>query len=166
MATQFVEYENIIPLLAPQDIASTITRSLWMDLAGAHRAAFLVVFGNVNSASADTEIVTVESVSAPTGTEAAVAFNYRLSGALGANTWGAITAATTSGVTIDPASDDNKLLWIDIDPAEINAAGNRYVRVALTDNTDMAACLVAVLGFVSPRYKQIAMVSATAAATA
>ena len=41
----FVGYENIIPLLAPQDITSTVTPSGYMNLRGAHKAAFLVVLG-------------------------------------------------------------------------------------------------------------------------
>lgn len=163
----FVQYDNIIPLLAPADISTNTTASAYMDLKAAHQAAFLVVFGAVTSATTtDREVVTVEAVSTPTGSETAITFNYRLSGAVGANTWGAITAATTSGVSIDPASDDDKLLWIEIDVDALAASGYRYVRVKLTDNPDMTACLVAVLGIISPRYKQTTMVSATAAASA
>lgn len=162
----FVQYDNIIPLLAPADIASTITASAYMSLKTAHRAAFLLIFGAVTSASADTEVVTVEAATAEGGAEAAIAFNYRLSGALGANTWGAITAATTSGVAIDPASDDNKLLWIEIDPQALAANGYTVVRVRLTDTDDMGACLVAVLGIIDPRYKQTTHTPATASASA
>ncbi len=164
----YVQYDNIIPLLAPADIATTITASNYMDLKTAQAAAFLVIFGAVTSATADTEVVTVESASVETAAEATNAFNYRLSGALGANTWGAITASGATGVEVTPSTDSNKLLWIEIDPAAIQAAnaGHRFVRVKLTDNTDMAACLVAVLGLIRPRYKQTTMVSATAAASA
>jgi hypothetical protein len=168
MASAFVEYENIIPLLAPQDIASTMTASSYMDLKTAQRAAFLVIFGAVTSASSDVEAVTVESASVETAAEVAIAYNYRLSGALGTNTWGAITAVGATGVAIDPANDDNKMLWIEIDPAAVQAAneGHRFVRVKLTDDTDMGACLVTVIGLIQPRYKQTTMVSATAAASA
>lgn len=164
----YAQYENIIPLLAPVDIASTITASGYMDLKTANRASFLVAFGLVTSASADVEVLTVEAASAEGGAEAAIAFNYRKSGAVGANTWGAITAATSAGINIDPSTDDNVMIWIDIDPAAVYAAKKnaRYVRVKLTDNTDMTACLVSVIGFIDPIYKQATMISATASASA
>lgn len=163
----FVEYDNLIPLLAPADIASTATSSNYMDLKYAHRAAFLVVFGAVTSATTtDREVVTVEAVSDPSGAEAAIAFKYRLSGAVGANTWGAITASLSTGLGIDPANDDNKLLWIEVDVDALAADGYRYVRITLTDTPDMTACLVAVIGFIQPRYKQTTHKSATASASA
>lgn len=165
----FVQYENIVPLLAPADIASTVTASNYMDLKTANHAAFLVVLGAVTSATAtDAEVVTVEAATAEGGAEAAIAFNYRLSGALGDNTWGAITAAASTGLALDPAADDNKLLWIEIDPAAVHAAkaDAHYVRVKLTDTPDMTACLVAVLGIIDPVYKQTTLVSATASASA
>lgn len=164
----YAQYENIIPLLAPVDIASTITASGYMDLKTANRASFLVAFGLVTCASADVEVLTVEAASAEGGAEAAIAFNYRKSGAVGANTWGAITAATSAGINIDPSTDDNVMIWIDIDPAAVYAAKKnaRYVRVKLTDNTDMTACLVSVIGFIDPIYKQATMISATASASA
>lgn len=165
----YAQYENIIPLLAPADIASAITASGYMDLKTANRASFLVVFGAITSATAtDREVVTVEAATAEGGTEVAIAFNYRKSGAVGANTWGAIMAATSAGVELDPDADDNVMLWIEIDPAAVYAAKKnaRYVRVKLTDNPDMTACLVSVIGFIDPIYKQATMISATASASA
>lgn len=163
----FVSYDNIVPLLAPVDIASTITATPYIDLKTAHKAAFLIFFGLITSATAtDVEVVTVEAATDPAGTEAAIAFNYRLSGAVGANTWGAITAATTSGVNMDPASHDNVAMWIEIDPDVLAANDYRYVRVKLTDNPDMTACLVGVFGLIQPRYKQTTFTSATASASA
>ena len=168
MSNPFVEYDNIVPLLAPQDITTAITASAYMDLKYAHRAAFLVVFGNVHgSTSTDREVVTVQGATDPAGTEAAIAFNYRLSGALGDNTWGAITAGEAAvGVSINPGADDNKLLWIQIDPDALAASDYRYVRVLLTDTPDMDNCLVAVLGLTEPRYKQTTHKSVTASASA
>jgi hypothetical protein len=164
----FVEYDNIVPLLAPQDITTMATASSYMDLKYAHRAAFLVVFGNVHgSTSGDREVVTVQGATDPAGIEAAIAFNYRLSGALGTNIWGAITAAAAAdGVSIVPSTDDNKLLWIQIDPDALAANDYRYVRVLLTDTPDMDNCLVAVLGLTEPRYKQTTFKSVTASASA
>jgi hypothetical protein len=161
----FVGYDNFIPLLAPADITTTATRSSYMDLKGANRAAFLVCFGAITGTTTDTEVVTVEAASAVDAAEAAVAFSYRLSGAVGTNTWGAITAATTAGVALT-VSDDDKLLWIEINPDAMAASKYRYVRVLLTDTPDMANCVVAVMGVLDASYKQTTFVSATASASA
>ena len=86
----FVGYDNIIPLLAPQDIGGTVTASSYMDLKYVQRGAFLVAFGAITSATAtDTEVVTLEAATAPGGTEVAMSFRYRVSGALGAKMSGA-----------------------------------------------------------------------------
>src|SRR3990167_10104735 len=113
----FVAYDNIIPLLEPKDITTTITASSYMDLKYAHKAAFLVVFGAITSATLlDVEEITVEGATAPGGTEAAIAFSYRLSGALGANTWGAITSVGATGFALAASVDDNKVVFIEVDP--------------------------------------------------
>lgn len=162
----FVQYENIIMLLEPKDIASTITASAYMNLKGAHKAAFLVVFGAITSdTGTDAYVVTVEGATAEGGTEAAIAFDYRLSGALGTNTWGAVTSATTTGVSMDNDDNDNMMLWIEIDPCALAASDYNYVRVKITDSADMAAGLVTVLGILQPRYKMTTMVSTTASAS-
>jgi len=162
----FTQYMNIIPLLEPKDISTNITASAYMDLKGANRAAFLVSFGAITSATAgDTEDITVEAATSDAGaTEAQIDFRYRKSGALGANTWGAITSASVLQLTA--SADDNVLVWIEIDPDELAANDYGYVRVKLTDNPDMTACLVSVIGLTSPKYRMTTMVSATASASA
>jgi hypothetical protein len=161
----FVGYDNIIPLLAPVDLAGTATRSLYMDLKGANRAAFLLSFGAITGTTTDTMVVTVEAASAEGGTEAAIVFNYRLSGAVGANTWGAITAAAVAGVALT-VSDDDKLLWIEINPDALAVSKYRYARVLLTNTPDMANCLVGVMGILDASYKQTTFGTATASASA
>lgn len=163
MASQFGQYENIVPILVPQDIAGTATATPFLDLKTAHNASFVVYFGALTTTTASDNIaVTMEvSTAASSGSEAAVAFSYRLSGATGANSWGAITAATTAGVTI-ASTDDNKALLVNVDPAAMAAAlaDGRFVRLVLTP-TGMAATLVSVMAFVEPRYKMTSMVSTT-----
>lgn len=161
----YAQYENVIPLLEPKDIASTATASAYMDLKGANRAAFLVMFGAITSATAgDVEDVTVEAATAEGGTEAQVDFKYRKSGALGANTWGTITSASV--VSMAASVDDNKWLWIEVDPSAMAASDYRYVRVKCTDNPDMTACLVGIVGFIEPKYRMTTMVTATGSASA
>jgi len=160
----YVGYSNVIPLLEPKDIASTVTASSYMSLKNAQRAAFLVSFGAITSATpGNTEDITVEAATAEGGAEAAIDFYYRLSGALGANTWGAITSASV--LAMDNAV-DNVLVWLEFDVDALAANDYNVVRVKLTDNDDMTACLVSVLGFIDPRYKMTTFVSATASASA
>lgn len=166
----YVGYTNMIYLLTVADITSNDTVSSYMDIKYAQEAAFLVPIGNINSGTAgDTETITVECATDPAGTEVATSFNYRISGAVGANTWGAKTAATSTGFTI-AITDDNKLIWIELDPAAIQADKEdaRYVRVKIapTTSAQMANCVTGVIGCQSPRYKQTTWKSATAAASA
>lgn len=167
MFNNFVGYENMVMLLAPQDITSTVTPSGYMNLKGAHKAAFLVLFGNIASTTAgDTMVITCTGATTDNGgTEAAVGFSYRLSGALGANTWGAITAVTTTGLSI-ATTDDNKMVWIELDPSDLAAGDYNYVKLLFTDTTDMDNCLVSVVGVVQPRYKMTTFQSVTASASA
>lgn len=162
----YVAYDNIIPLLAPADVTNSTTVSGYMDLKAANYAGFLVITGNIHSGSAsDTEVITVEAATDPAGTEAAIAFKYRLSGAVGANTWGAVTAATTAGMSLG-ITDDSKLVHIEIDPDALAASDYRYARVKATATDDMANFVFGVLGLVSPMYRMTTFVSVTASASA
>lgn len=169
MFNTYVGYTNIMPLLAPVDMASTAKTTVYMDLKYANEAAFLVSFGAITSTTTtDTIVITVEAATAPTGTEVAIPFSYRKSGeAASANTWGAKTAATTTGVSV-AVTEDGILVWIEIDPAAVLAEleDARYVRVVLTDTPDMEAALVSVIGLMDARFKQTTYLSATAAASA
>lgn len=88
-----------------------------------------------------TTALTVEECTAIDGTGAtAIAFNYRVSTDAGA-TFGALTAATSSGVT--PAAGANKIVLIELDARELSA-DSPFVRVQTTEGTDGAvdaACL-------------------------
>lgn len=163
-----VNYDNLILLLEPKDITNAETPSSYMKLNYAQEAGFLIVFGAITSATtADNITITVETASVETGTEVAMSFSYRISGALGTNTWGAKTAATSAGFAILNAV-DNVMVWIDIDPAAMQADNTNalYARVFLSSPADMTACLVSVIGFTRPRYKQNTHKSATGAASA
>lgn len=167
MFNSFVGYSNMIPLLAPQDIAGTATASSYMDVKYANKAAFLISIGALTTATAADHVdVTVEAASAPTAAEAAVSFSYRLSGALGTNTWGAVTAATSTGFAI-ASTDDNKLVWIELDlgATYFDIDEMHYLRVVLTPD-GMTATLVGIIGVLESRYRQTTHLSATGAASA
>lgn len=164
MANPFVMYDNIVPIVSPQDITGTATSAPYMDLKNAQAAGFLICVGNVDGTSTDTEVITVQAATAEGGTEAAIPFRYRQATALGANVWGAVTTCASTGLAY-AVGDDNKWLWIEIEPAELAADDYRYVRVVLTDTPDMANFLVAVVGFIQARYKQTTMLTATGSAS-
>ena len=163
---QLVGYDNIIPLVAPADKTSNDTATPYMDLKGVNRAAFLVIFGNIDSGSTDTLTITVEGATDPAGTEAAVAFTYRQSGAVGANTWGAVTAGATTGFTV-ALTDDNKMYWIEVNPDAMAASDYRYIRLSVdpTVASQMANNLLAVVGLLDTKYKMTTFISATASAS-
>jgi len=167
MANPFVAYDNIVPVLVPQDIASTATTCPYVDLRNAQKASFLVMFGAITSTTTtDAYVITVEAATAEGGSEAAIPFRYRLAGAVGANTWGAVTTCASTGLSMTAAAGDNKWVWIEVDPDELAADDYRYARVVLTDTPDMEAGLVAVAAILEARYKQTTHISATASASA
>lgn len=144
------EKVHLIPLISPVDIVATDVTTDEVDVGECQWFQFVIPFGTITN---DTCTVTVEKCTDTSGTSnTAIAFNYRLSAAVGTDTMGAITAATTSGVAIG-ASDDDKILIIDIDPAAV-ASGGPYVRAVLTTGGGMSACEVAVIGLAWPRYPQ------------
>ena len=167
MANPFVGYDNIIPLLAPQDIVDTETETPYMDLRNAQKASFLIMFGAITSTTTTDEIVvTVEAATAEGGTEAAIEFRYRISAAVGANTWGAVTTVASTGVGLGADDSDNMSLFIEIDPDALAANDYRFVRVWLKQSVALEACLVGVFGIIEARYKQTTHISATASASA
>ena len=158
------EYTNFIPLLAPVDIASTVTASSYMSLKTAHRAAFLVYVGLLTSATTtNTEDITVEAATVEGGTEVQIDFKYRLGSAVGANTWGAITSASVLALASD--TQDGVMVWIEVDVDKCAASDYTVARIKFTDNDDMTAALVSVVGMISPRYKLGTYKSATASAS-
>jgi hypothetical protein len=164
MANQFSEYLNIVPLVSPFDAVATEVASPFVNLATVNNGRFFIFFGTLTGASA-ADMVTVTMQAATTSattTLTAVAFNYRLSGAVGANTMGAVTAASATGLEI-ATTDDDKILEISIDPAAIQAAVTdaTHVCVVITQAASFAASEVAVWAELDARYKGATMVSAS-----
>jgi hypothetical protein len=165
--SRFVFGENVVPLKAPVDSAGTAYATPYVDLKNALHATFFAYFGNIAAASADQSvIITMEAstAAASNATEVAIAFKYRLSGATGANSWGAITAAPSTGVAI-PTDGDGKLIAIDIDPAALEAAHGqrdvRFVRMVVGIDAGGTATLNAVWAELDPAYPQVTHLSAT-----
>ncbi len=169
MAAHLGMYENIVPLVAPIDAATTTpVQTPYLDIASANRAAFLIYFGVVTSTTAtDTMTITVEASTASTSNagEEAIAFNYRVSAAVATgNDWGAVTAATSDGVSLGASTVfDGFAMQIDVDPQYVveKKPDARWVRVVMTESAAYSVLLYTVIGFIAPRYKQTTMVKAT-----
>jgi len=168
MANQFIGYDNFVPLLAPVDIAGTSNTGAYMDLRNAQKASFLIMFGAITSTTTTDEIViTIQAATAEGGTEAAIDFRYRKSGAVGANTWGAVTTvAAATGLGMGADDSDSMFVWVEVDPDALAASDYRFARVVLTVSGGMEATLVGVMGIIEARYKQTTHISATASASA
>lgn len=141
---------QLVPLMSPVDLGSTDTGSAFVNVKNAQWISFIIPFGTITG---DTCTVTVEeSSAASSGSEVAIPFMYRLSSALGTDTWGDPTSATSAGLAVS-ADEDDKLMLIEIDPATLDD-GYDYLRVWLNLGASASACEVAVLAALEPRYKQ------------
>jgi hypothetical protein len=167
---QFLEKFNFIPVLKTQAYTSdaTVIQTEYSKLDNAHWITYLVPLGDFGTTAAtDTLTFTVEcsTAAASNATEAKVPFRYRLSGKVGANTWGAITAAAASvGVAIGTTDNSSCVLAIEVDPAEAYAAQGqldaKFVRLVITASTNGSG-LVAAQAVIAPRYPGNTHTSAT-----
>jgi hypothetical protein len=149
---------SIVPLVSPVDIVAVETVSPFVKLSNSLRCQFNVFFGTITGDSVD---ITVECCTAnsTTGvTNITVPFTYRKSGAVGDDTYGAVTTADSGGFAVS-ASDDDKIVLIDYDPA--SNPEYAYARVVLTPGSSCSAVEVAVQAFLEPRYAQFNIPSST-----
>lgn len=163
-ANTLAEYVNIVPQIQPADSAASTENGQWIDMKAAHKVSFLAMFGVITAASADQAVtLTVECATAAASvSEAAIPFTYRKSGLVAANTWGAVTAATSAGLTV-ATTDDGYSYWIEVDPAaaQANYTDARFCRLVMTPDAGATVTLYAAVAFVEPRYPQTTMVSTT-----
>lgn len=165
MKLNFAEEVQPVTLLAPVDIVATATVTKWLNLSkvGAGQVEIEFPFGVFTSTDSTGEVViTIEAddvndTSSSDTTAAAIAFNYRLSSAVGADSLGAITAATSSGVAI-PQDGDNKTLYVYVDPA---AAAKKYIRGVITPTAESTVTLVAAAARFIPRKAQNSLSSSS-----
>jgi len=154
MSIRFGQAAKVIPLLAPQDITETATGTSFVGVKNANWLTFLVQFGVITG---DSIHVTVEvaPVNTDTGTETAVGFNYVLTGAIDTNTYGSVTAVAAGSNVSLSASDDNKLLIIDVDPGDMQSAlaTADYCRVLITpSSSSVSAALVSAVAVIEHKY--------------
>lgn len=152
------ELVHVVALTAPIDTTTTVTANN-SDVIGVkeYQAIQLaVLFGVITG---DSTVITVEECDDTTpANSTAIAFSYRKGSAVGTDSMGARTAATSAGVTFT-AGDDGKMLLIDVDPAALTD-GYPYVRVVIDPGASMTAQVIAVLALLTPRYAQASQISA------
>lgn len=159
---QFAEGLKVLPILAPADAQASPVASQYVDMKEMHWATFVVQLGNLNNS---TGTVTVEASTAGSSNanEKGIPFKYRLTSAVATDSLGAITSATSDGVSL-AATDDNKALIIEVDPAALpSVAGDDYtwLRVVVTPATDNTNYLCGAIAYLQPRYPGNAINSAT-----
>lgn len=158
---------KIVPLKAPVDSAATAYATGWVDLKNAEWARFFLFFGVITATSADQNItVTMEcATAAASGSEVQLTFDYRKSGAVATDSWGAITAVSTAstGISVDTTAEDNKMYAIDINPAKLDGAlaDGRFVRLVMTPDAGGTVTLNAAWAEIEPGYPQLSQLSAS-----
>lgn len=161
---RFAEGLKVYPIIAPVAFTTSAVSSVYVDMDQIHWATFLVEFGVMTSDSTDTVTVTVEcstALSSDSG-EVTLPFWYRKTEAVGTDTIGAITSATTAGCSVT-ATDDACMLIIDVDPAIIPGAltDGRWLRLVCTPTAQVAAGVIAAQFIGEPRYPQNSIPSTT-----
>ena len=144
---------HVVPVLAPVDINDTATTTDVVGLKEYHAVKFLVSIGNL----AANLTITVNKCDDNTPTNStAIAFKYRKSAAVGTDTMGSWASEDTDGLDLLAASDDDKMVEILVDGAELTAVSTSerpYVTVTLTP-AGAGAALVGVVAVLEPRYQQ------------
>ena len=146
--------------VVPAIEAVSITAAKNGDVVGCHKAHEVEVDVLVGSLTPNLVITIQECSDTTPSASTAIVFNYQISSAVGTDTIGAVTAATTVGVTLAATTDNNKLVRCYIDPAALTA-GYPYIRVVLTPAA-ATACLVAAMYIIRDRYPQEVPASAVA----
>ena len=160
---RFGEALHVIPVAAPVDNDATAAWTSCVDLDMAHWVTFIVQFGALSSDGASCDDVQVDVVATSLNSTASateIAFNYRLSSAVGTDAWGDITAATSDGIVVGPAMDNMSLL-IDVDPNVVYSKSSvkRFVSVHLHPATSVT--LHSAVAIIEPRYPGNSMPSSS-----
>lgn len=150
------ELIHVVPLLAPIDITTSTTVSDVVNMARAHSIQFCVQFGVITDDTAVITVLECDDVSPSNST--AIAFSYRESSAVGTDSMGDRTAATSTGVTV-AADDDGKAFYIDVDASELSD-GYPYIQVSVDPGSSMSVCLMSISCMIDARYPQETQISA------
>jgi len=159
------EEAQFVNLLAPVNIVATATVSNYVKTTqiGTGQLEFEVSFGVFTSTDSTGEVVVtfvgndVNDTSSSDNNEIAVAGYYRLSGAVGTDSMGALAAFTSAGVSL-PQTGSAKTILAYIDPAVLQ---QKYCRAVMTPTAETTACTVGVNARFVPRKAQASHASSS-----
>lgn len=165
MKLNMAEEYHVVNVLAPVDAVATAKLTSYVNLAkvGSGQVEFEFNFGVVTSTDSTGEVViTIEAndvadTSSSDNNEGAIAFKYRLSGAVATDSMGALADATAAGYALINTN-DNKTVLVYVDPA---VAAKKYVRGVITPTAETTVCLVGANVRYVPRYAQATQESST-----
>jgi len=162
---RFNAKHQAVGLLSPVDITENATGSNFVKISNTHWVTFLVFFGTITG---DSITLTVESSTgnSTAAGDTAIAARYRLSGAVGSDSWGANTAFSSAGILFSSVAGDGEdsIVMIDVDPDAVQAADAdaNYLRVLVTPgSSSVTACEVSVIAILEPRYPATAPLSSS-----
>ena len=165
MGIRFAEKLKVLPVLAPAD--STDCGTQFVDMEEIQWLTYLVSFGTMTSDSTDTITVTVECslATSTAATDINLPFHYRLSSAVATDSMGSITTCTSTESASITATDDDKVLIIDVDPAcipvQTSYTAHKYVRLFFDMSAQLASNIVGAIAVIEPRYPGNSMNSST-----
>ena len=144
-------------------------RSEWVRLENLQWMTFFVYVGAIVASTDSVNVYVYSTTSATSGTtnanDQSIPFKYRLSSALGVDSWGAITAVTTAtGYVAIGGTDDNKLLQIEVDPGDIASRDSDAEFIYLEFDatvTSTDTIYLGAFGVFEPRYPQNAQITTT-----
>ena len=137
-----------IGLTSPVDTVATTVNSDVVTCKNLQWIDFIVYFGTITG---DTVVVTVNECDDTTPSNStAIAFKYRKGAAVTTDTDGAVTAATSTGVTMS-AGDDDKVLIISVNPDDLTT-GYPNLRVVADPGASASAVEIAIIAVAYPRY--------------
>lgn len=138
--------QHVVPMIHPADITTNATNTDVISMKKYTHALILIQTGTNTKGCT----LTVEKCDDVTpSNHPAIAFNYRKMGT--SDTWGALTACASTGLTIADG-DDNAVIAIEIDAAELDAS-YPYVRACLSAPAS-GNNYYSALAILTPRYAQ------------
>lgn len=157
------DHHVVIGFYPVADAFATSRTTDYVSLENYRKATFIINTGDATAGTAD-GVVTVLAATASDGTGAtAIAFRYRVClSSTTVDTWGSLTAATSSGFSM--TAGDNVAYMIEIDAADVAAglASADFVACKVTEATNdpiLASCEIILS---HPRYPQAVPITAIA----
>lgn len=142
---------HYIPALASIDSTTTVTEAMTdaIDIGELTALHFVVNFGAITGDSV--VIKAYKDANTTTAGGTAIAFSYKLTSAINTDSISAWTANASTGLTLT-ANDDNKVLIVNIDPAQCGEYP--YVYLGIDPGASMTSLVYGVVAVCVPRFNQ------------